>query len=89
MLLKGSTKVVDCGCDRHIQGTERNPVGCMDVWFSIVVHTWSVLSGVGAACTWRTPSGWTGQRYHLGINKGVFDVEVYAIYRALRILDQK
>ena len=38
---------------------------------------------------WRTPEGWTARRYHLGTNKGVFGTEVYAIYRALRILDQR
>ena len=108
MLFKGSTKVVDYGCDRHMQGTERNPVGCMGNWFSILVHTWECVERVfppfrpsiagvggpggfslakawwarkqrpygrrkgggaktlcgptapdevGAACTWRTPSG--------------------------------
>ena len=45
--------------------------------------------GVGAACVWRTPEGWTARRYHLGTNKGVFGTEVYAIYRALRILNQR
>ena len=42
---------------------------------------------VGAACVWRTLSGSTGQRYHLGTNKVVFDAEVYAIYRGFQILD--
>lgn len=27
--------------------------------------------GVGAACAWRAPRGWTGRRFHLGNNKGV------------------
>ena len=26
-------------------------------------------NSVGAACVWKTPTGWTGQRYHLGTNK--------------------
>ena len=43
----------------------------------------------GAACAWRTPSGWTGRRFYLGSNKEVFGAEVYAIYQALRILDQR
>lgn len=43
---------------------------------------------MGAARVWRTPEGWTGRRYRLGTNKEVSDTEVYAIYRALRILDQ-
>ena len=46
MLFKGSTKVVDYGCDRHMQGTERNPVGCMGNWFSILVHTWECVERV-------------------------------------------
>ena len=46
---------------------------------------------VGAACAWRTPGGWTGRRFHLdlGNNKEVFDAEVYAIYQALSIMDQR
>ena len=38
---------------------------------------------------WQTPEGWAGQRYHLGTNKEVFDAEVYAIYQALRVSDQR
>ena len=39
---------------------------------------------------WRTPEGWTGQRYRLRSNKNqVLNAETYAIYRALRILDQR
>ena len=44
---------------------------------------------VGAACVWRTQEGWTGRRYHLGTNKEVFDAEAFAIYQALRALDQR
>ena len=44
---------------------------------------------VGAACVWRTQEGWTGRRYHLGTNKEVFEVETFAIYQALRALDQR
>ena len=50
---------------------------------------------VGAACVWRTrvpadgPSKWTGHRYYLGNNKEVFDAELYAIFRALSIIDQR
>ena len=44
---------------------------------------------VGATCAWRIPSRWTDRHYHLGANKEAFDVEVYAIYRALSIMDQK
>ena len=43
---------------------------------------------VGAACVWETPGGWTGCRYHLGSNKEVFDAEVFAVYRALRVIEQ-
>ena len=39
---------------------------------------------VGAACVWRSAEGWTGRRYHL-----VFDAEVFVIYRALHVLDQR
>ena len=33
--------------------------------------------------------GWTGRRFHLGTNKEVFDAEVYAIYQALRIFEER
>ena len=45
--------------------------------------------GVGAACTWRSPEGWTGRRYHLGKNKEVFDAETCATLSALRIFDRR
>lgn len=32
---------------------------------------------------------WAGRRYHLGTNKEAFNAEAYAIYQALRILDQE
>ena len=32
---------------------------------------------------------WTGRRFHLGTNKEVFDAEVYAIYQALRIFEER
>lgn len=44
--------------------------------------------GVGA-CVWQTPAGWTGRRIYLGSNKEVFGAETYAIYPALRALDQR
>ena len=44
--------------------------------------------GVGAACAWRTPGGWTGRRFHLGTNKEVFGAEVCAIRRALGIAEE-
>ena len=45
----------------------------------------------GAACVWRTPTpdGWTSRRFHLGTNKEVFNAEVFTIYRALYIFDQR
>ena len=46
-------------------------------------------SGVGAACAWRTLSGWTGRHFYLASNKEVFGAEVYAGYQALGILDQR
>ena len=39
---------------------------------------------IGAACAWQTEEGWTGRRFHLGTNK-----EVYAIYQALRIFEER
>lgn len=42
---------------------------------------------VGAACVWKAEEGWKGQRFHLGNNKEVFDAEVFAIYRALKIFE--
>ena len=44
---------------------------------------------VGAACVWRTSSGWDGRCFHLGGNKEVFDAETYAIAQALDILDRR
>ena len=44
---------------------------------------------VGAACAWQTEEGWTGRRFHLGTNKEVFDAEVYAIYQALRVFEER
>lgn len=44
---------------------------------------------MGAACVWRIPSGWAGHRFHLGLNKGDFDAEFYAIYQALSIMGQR
>lgn len=37
----------------------------------------------------RAPAGWTGQRFRLGKNEGVFDAEPYAILRASSILGQR
>ena len=45
--------------------------------------------GVGAVRTWKTREGWTGKRFRLGNNKEVFDVEVFAIYQALRIFEAR
>ena len=48
------------------------------------------VSAVGAACVWRSPKGgWTGCRFQLGKNKEVFDAEVFAIWQALRALEQR
>ena len=44
---------------------------------------------VGAACVWRTQEGWIGRRYHLGTKKEVFGAEIFAIYQALRALNQR
>ena len=44
---------------------------------------------MGAACAWRTPSGWTGRRFHLGSNKEVFDAEAYSIRQALSIMNPR
>ena len=45
---------------------------------------------MGAACVWRSPDGgWTGHRFQLGKNKEVFDAEVFAVWRALRALEQR
>ena len=44
---------------------------------------------MGAACVWRTSSGWAGRRYHISDNKEVFDAEVYAVFQALSIIDQR
>ena len=47
-------------------------------------------SAVGAACVWRSPKGgWTGRRIQLGKNKEVFDAEVFAIWQALKALEQR
>ena len=44
---------------------------------------------VGAACAWQTEEGWIGRRFHLGTNKEIFDAEVYAIYQALRVFEER
>ena len=44
---------------------------------------------VGAACVWRSPSGWLGYRFHLGMNNEVFGAEFFAIYQALRDVDRR
>ena len=36
-----------------------------------------------------TEDTWTGESYHLGKNKDVFDAEVYAIYRAVRRFNRR
>ena len=33
--------------------------------------------------------GWTGRRFQLGKNKEVFDAEVFAVWQALRALEQR
>ena len=41
---------------------------------------------------WRSPEGkgrWTGRRVQLGSNMEVFDEEVFAIWQALRVLEQR
>ena len=44
---------------------------------------------MGAACAWRAQAGWTGRRFRLGSNKEVFDDKVFAIYQALRTIEQR
>ena len=44
---------------------------------------------VGEACVWRSPSSWAGRSFHLGTSRGVFDVETFAIYQALRVLGRR
>ena len=43
---------------------------------------------VGAACSWQTREGWTGRRFFLSNNK-VFDAELFAICRAVRVLEAR
>ena len=33
--------------------------------------------------------GWTVRRFHLGQNKEVFDTELYALYQATKIFDER
>ena len=44
---------------------------------------------VGAAVAWREDGGWTGRSTYLGTNKEVFDAEVFAILRAVRLLNER
>ena len=44
---------------------------------------------IGAACAWQSEGEWMGRRFHLGTNKEVFDAEVYAIYQALKIFEER
>ena len=44
---------------------------------------------VGAAVAWWKDGGWTGRGAYLGTNKEVFDAEVFAILRAVRLLNKR
>ena len=45
---------------------------------------------VEEACVWRSPEGrWTGRLFQPGKNKEVFDAEVFAVWQALRALEQR
>ena len=50
---------------------------------------------MGAACVrctsqeGSTSQERTGRRYHLGVNKEIFDAETFAIYQAFYALDQR
>jgi hypothetical protein len=37
----------------------------------------------GVAVVWQAQGGFQAEEFYLGMNKEVFDAEVYAIYRAL------
>ena len=37
----------------------------------------------------RREAGWTGRRYHLGKNKEVYDAELYALYQAAKLFDER
>ena len=37
----------------------------------------------------RRDAGWTGRRFHPGKNKEVFDAELYALYQAAKIMDER
>ena len=43
------------------------------------------IGKVGAACAWRARENWTGRRFHLGNNRGVFNAEAFLIYQALKV----
>ena len=45
--------------------------------------------GVGAAWVWRQDGEWKGEGIFLGTNKEVFDAEVYAIHRAVELLNER
>ena len=45
---------------------------------------------VGAACAWQDQDGERmGRQFYLGDNKEVFDAEVYAIYQALKVFEER
>ena len=47
---------------------------------------------MGAACVWRSPGeegGWKGRRSQLGKTKKIFDAEVFAVWQALRALEER
>ena len=44
---------------------------------------------VGAACAWRTPTGWTRRHFFLERNKEVYDAKCFAIWQALGVFDQR
>ena len=44
---------------------------------------------VEAACIWQSPGDWTERHFHIETKKAVFDAVIFAIYQALRALDQR
>jgi hypothetical protein len=44
------------------------------------------LGNVGAVVAWKEGTEWTGLKYRLGLNKEVFDAEVFALLRATSMI---
>ena len=68
----------------------RTALGWKDLSRAVWMDGSRLESGiVGAAVAWWKDGGWTGRGTYLGTNKEVFGAEVFAILRAVRLLNER